>query len=474
MNLARILADRAAEHPGRPALLFEGDVVSYGELDRRAAVAAAALRAAGVGVGDRVAIRLPNTPAYVAAYFGALRAGAIAVPLNVLLAPPEVEARIAASSPVTIVDSPLPVDGERSAEPVERDDRRDGGPPLHLRDDGPAEGRGPHARRDPRGGRVRRGGARTDSGDVVFAVAPFPHVLGQQVLVSSFLVGAAVAIMSRFEPEAALATMTATGTTVLFAVPAMCISLSQAAAGADALPALRLAHVGGAPVPEEVAREFEQIFGARIADGYGLTELSGLATTFAVGRPRKPGSVGQPSPATEVRIVDPDERGVGEVQFRGPSVVRHTWTDPESPSAATDGEGWLATGDLGYLDEEGDLFLVDRKKEMIIRGGYNVYPREVEEALYAHPSVAEAAVVGVPHELLGEDVAAFVVLRPGARVSPEQLQEWTKERVAAYKYPRHVVLLDELPKGPTGKILKRSIDLTLVTREGQRLGSGQA
>ena len=254
----------------------------------------------------------------------------------------------------------------------------------------------------------------------------------------------------------------------------MCISLSQTAAGADALPPLRLAHVGGAPVPDEVAREFQQMFGARVADGYGLTELSGLATTFAVGRQRKPGSVGQPSRGTEVRIADPDERGVGEVQFRGPSVVRHTWTDPESPEAATDGEGWLATGDLGYLDEDGDLFLVDRKKEMIIRGGYNVYPREVENALYAHPAVVEVAVVGIPHELLGEDVAAFVVLRPGARVSPEELQAWTKERVAAYKYPRHVVVLDELPKGPTGKILKRSIDLTRLGRDVQRPESGQA
>jgi long-chain acyl-CoA synthetase len=369
---------------------------------------------------------------------------------------------------VTIVDNPLPVEGEPSAEPAERDDRET----AALLFTSGTTGR-------PRGAVLTHGGIRAAgefgaealgllAGDIVFAVAPFPHVLGQQVLVSSFLVGAAVSIMQRFEPETALATMSATGTTVLFAVPAMCISLGQVARDANALPPLRLAHVGGAPVPDEVARAFEQTFGARVADGYGLTELSGLATTFAVGRQRKPGSVGQPSRATEVRIVDPDERGVGEVQFRGPSVVRHTWTDPDSPAAATDAEGWLATGDLGYLDEDGDLFLVDRKKEMILRGGYNVYPREVEDALYAHPAVVEAAVVGVPHELLGEDVAAFVVLRPGALVSPEEVQAWTKERVAAYKYPRHVVLLDELPKGPTGKILKRSIDLTLLTREGQR------
>ncbi|HEY7538126.1 MAG TPA: AMP-binding protein, partial [Gaiellaceae bacterium] len=221
MNLAHILADRAAEHPDRPALLFEGEVVSYGELDRRAAVAAVALRAAGVGVGDRVAIRLPNTPAYVAAYFGALRVGAVAVPLNVLLAPPEIEARIAASNPVTIVDGPLPVEGERADDPVELDDAET----AALLFTSGTTGR-------PKGAVLTHGGIRAagefgaealglDAGDVVFAVAPFPHVLGQQVLVSSFLVGAAVSIMQRFEAEAALATMSATGTTVLFAVPAM-------------------------------------------------------------------------------------------------------------------------------------------------------------------------------------------------------------------------------------------------------------
>jgi len=467
MNLARILSDRAASHPGRPALLFEGDVVTYGELDRRTAVAAAALRAAGVGVGDRVAIRLPNTPAYVAAYFGALRSGAVAVPLNILLAPPEVEARLAVASPALVIDSPLPVDGEVFPEPIEQDDSR----AAALLFTSGTTGR-------PKGAVLTHGGIRAAgefgaealglvASDVVFGVAPFPHVLGQQVLVSSFLTGAAVSIMQRFEPETALATMTATGTTVLLAVPAMCISLNQAAAGADLLPPLRLAHVGGAPVPNEVACEFEQTFRTRIADGYGLTELSGLATTFAVGTTRKAGSVGKPSPATEVRIVGSDERGVGEVQFRGPSVIRHTWTDVEALAEATGSDGWLDTGDLGYLDEEGDLFLVDRKKEMIIRGGYNVYPREVEDALYAHPAVAEAAVVGVPHESLGEDVAAFVALRPGAVVTAEELQAWTKERVAAYKYPRRVVLVDELPKGPTGKILKRSIDRTVLERDEQ-------
>jgi long-chain acyl-CoA synthetase len=209
-------------------------------------------------------------------------------------------------------------------------------------------------------------------------------------------------------------------------------------------------------------RRFEETFAADIHEGYGLTEMSGLASTFSIGSKRKPGSVGRPSAATELRIADPYDGGVGEVMFRGPSVIAGFWTEPEATAAAVGADGWLATGDLGYLDADGDLFLVDRKKELIIRGGYNVYPREVEEVLYAHPAVLEAAVVGVPHETLGEDVAALVVVRSGETVSPEELEAWAKERVAAYKYPRHVVLVGELPKSPTGKILKREIDPALL------------
>jgi long-chain acyl-CoA synthetase len=223
---------------------------------------------------------------------------------------------------------------------------------------------------------------------------------------------------------------------------------------------VRIAHVGGAAVPEGVARDFERTFGGDVVEGYGLTELSGIATTFPAGRRRKPGSVGVPLGGTELRIRDPDDQGVGEVQFRGPSVIPGYWNDPEETAASIDDDGWLATGDMGRLDTDGDLSLVDRKKELIIRGGYNVYPREVEEALYAHPDVLEAAVVGLPDTTLGEDVAALVVRRPRATVTADELQAWTKERVAAYKYPRQIVFVDELPKGPTGKILKRAIDLS--------------
>jgi long-chain acyl-CoA synthetase len=459
MNLARILIEGAAVHGDRPALWFRGRPVSYSDLDRRAAVAAGALRERGVGAGERVAIRLPNSPAFVATYFGALRVGAVVVPLNPLLAPPEIEQRLAASTPAILVEDELPAAGEAAGESVDRESAE---PAVILFTSG-TSGR-------PKGAVLTHGGILTAArnaaeamalspDDVVLGAAPFSHVLGQSTgIVSTLLAGGAVAVVERFEPEQALAMMTETRTTILLGVPTMCIALAQAARGADELPPVRIAHVGGAAVPVEVARDFERTIGGEVYEGYGLTELSGIATTYTVGQRRKPGSVGMALGSTELQIRDPDERGVGEIEFRGPSVIPGYWNDPDATREAIDADGWLATGDMGYMDAEGYLFLVDRKKELIIRGGYNVYPREVEEALYAHPDVLEAAVVGIPHESLGEEVAALVVRRPGASVGADDLQAWAKERVAAYKYPRRIDFVDELPKGVTGKILKRAID----------------
>ena len=463
MNLARILADGAAAHGDRPALWFEERSTSYAELERRSAVAASALRDRGVGAGDRVAIRLSNSPDFIAAYFGALRLGAIIVPLNALLAPPEIEERIAASTPVTLVEDELPMKGDPVGEIVPRDWRD---PAVVLFTSG-TSGR-------PKGAILTHGGVRAAArnaadalalgpDDVMLGAAPFSHVLGQSTgIVSTLLVGGAISVVRRFEAEQTLATMTRTGTTILLGVPTMCIALCQAARGVARLPPVRIAHVGGAAVPEGVAQDFERTFGGDVVEGYGLTELSGIATTFPVGRRRKPGSVGVPLGGTELGIRDPDDQGVGEVMLRGPSVIPGYWNDPEATAAAIDADGWLATGDMGRVDDEGDLYLVDRKKELIIRGGYNVYPREVEEALYSHPGVLEAAVVGVPDERLGEEVAALVVPRPGSSVAVDDLRAWCRERVAAYKYPRRIVLVDDLPKGPTGKILKRAIDRSVV------------
>jgi long-chain acyl-CoA synthetase len=409
---------------------------------------------------------LPNGPAFLAAALGALRLGAIVVPLNALLAPPEVEARLEASGPRAFVEHEEELDGnaEPAADLIERDDAD---PAVLLFTSGTSgKPKGAILTHGSLHAAARNAADALELGprDVVLGAAPFSHVLGLSTgVVSTLLSGAAIAVVRRFEAEPTLALMAETRTTILLGVPTMCIALCQAARSAEALPPVRIAHVGGAAVPVEVARDFERTFGGEVYEGYGLTELSGLATTYVRNQTRKPGSVGMPLGSSELRIVslegEPLPAGeVGEVEFRGPSVIPGYWEDPQATAEAIDADGWLATGDLGYLDEDGYLFLVDRKKELIIRGGYSVYPREVEEALYAHPDVLEAAVIGLPDETLGEEVAAVVVPRPGTAPTAEGIQAWAKERVAAYKYPRRVIFVDALPKGPTGKILKRAID----------------
>ena len=215
-------------------------------------------------------------------------------------------------------------------------------------------------------------------------------------------------------------------------------------------------------------------------EGYGLSETSPVVSFNQPGRDRKPGSIGTPIEGVEMKLVDEDRNEaapgeVGEIAIRGPNVMKGYWHRPDATAAAIDEDGWFYTGDIARVDEDGYYFIVDRKKEMIIRGGYNVYPREIEEVLYEHPAVREAAVFGVPHDELGEEVAAAVALKPGADVTADELRDHVKSQVAAYKYPRHVWLVDELPKGATGKILKREIQAPAhLTPDASRSGpSGQ-
>jgi long-chain acyl-CoA synthetase len=224
---------------------------------------------------------------------------------------------------------------------------------------------------------------------------------------------------------------------------------------------LRLCISGGAAMPVEVLRNFEQQFGCVILEGYGLSETSPVASFNHPDKVRKPGSVGTPVEGVEMRLVgaggaDVPAGEVGEIAIRGHNVMKGYWGKPEATAEAIP-DGWFRTGDMGRRDEDGYYYIVDRKKEMIIRGGFNVYPREIEEVLHEHPAVAEVAVVGIPHPELGEDVGAAVALKPGASATPAELRAFAKERVAAYKYPRHVWLVDALPKGPTGKILRREV-----------------
>jgi long-chain acyl-CoA synthetase len=467
MNLAQILVTGRRKHGRRPALQLAGGRLTYDDLELRARRAAARLQGLGVEAGDRVALKLPNGPDFAAAWFGALQLGAIVVPLNVLLAQREIEERMRISGATLLVDDAALL--ESDLEPLGGVSERSPADPAVILFTSGTSGRAKGAVLTHGGidfaARAAASALALTPADVVLGVAPFSHVLGQSTgLVGSLSVGASVAVVERFDADETLRFMTGTGTTILLGVPAMSIALCQAAQSVAELPPLRIGHLGGAPVPLEVARTFEATFDAEVYEGYGLTELSGIATTYVQGQPRKPGSVGMPLHGTDMRIVDAEGAELpagepGEVEFRGPSVIPGYWNDAQETAAALTPDGWLATGDIGYVDEDGYLFLVDRKKDVIIRGGYNVYPREVEEVLYGHPDVLEAAVVGIEHPELGEEVGALVVPRPGRAPHADVIRDYVRERVAAYKYPRHVVLVESLPKGPTGKILKREIDV---------------
>jgi long-chain acyl-CoA synthetase len=226
---------------------------------------------------------------------------------------------------------------------------------------------------------------------------------------------------------------------------------------------LRLCMSGGSAMPVEIMRGFEEAFGCKVLEGYGLSETSPVASFNHPDRDRKPGSIGTPIEGVEMKVVDEDGKDVdqgevGEIVIKGHNVMKGYYKRDEA-TAESIKDGWFSSGDMAKIDEDGYFFIVDRKKDMIIRGGYNVYPREVEEVLYEHPAIAEAAVVGVPDDSMGEEVGAAVVLKEGEELDEGELRDFVKEQVANYKYPRRIWFLDELPKGPTGKILKREIEV---------------
>jgi long-chain acyl-CoA synthetase len=403
VTLGALLTDAAARFPERPALAFEGTRISYRELDR--------LAEAAVPEAPLLPLPLPNVPESVARFHGALRGGAVVVPLNPLLSEREVEVRRQPFEPLPGTAVVLYTSGT-TGEPKR----------VELS----------HALLRANAEYLARDALALTEDDVLFGSAPLAHVFGMTACMNaSIAAGATLALVRRFEPHAALETIERDGVTVFMGVPAMLAALVAASAESGRTPTLRLAHCGGAPLPLDTLRAFEERFDCTVLEGYGMTEVGGVAATNHAGRPRKPGSVGQAAVGHELRVA-----ADGEVLVRVE-------------------ERWLATGDVGRLDDEGHLFLLDRKKDVILRGGYTVYPREVEEALVAHPAVREAVVVGVPHPTLGEEVAALVV---ADGCTPEDLQAYVRERVAAYKYPRILSIVDDLPRGPSGKVLRRAID----------------
>jgi long-chain acyl-CoA synthetase len=485
-NLALSLRDAAARWPERVAVTHAGAALTAGELEARSARAAALLAARGVGRGDRVAIQLPNVPAFADFYFAALRLGAVVIPVNPLLRGAEsaytladAEARLlvawhesepptgeAAEVGTVRIEEPFGggvADAFAGADSIVAVDPEETAVILYTSG---TTGR-------PKGAELthRNLGLNTvaviaalgiGADDVLLGTLPLYHSFGQTcTLNASIAVGARLALLTRFDAAAAVDLIAAEGVTIAMGVPTMLSGIAAAAQGRGPFPRLRFAASGGAPLPREQARSFERVTGVPVLDTWGLSETSPAAT---LNRPEanRPGSVGRPIEGVEVAVFDDDGAAlppgeVGQLAVRGHNVMKGYWRRPDATAAAVTPAGWFLTGDLGRADEDGYLYVVGRLKDMIIRGGLNIYPREIEEVLHGHPAVGEAAVVGVPDERLGEEVGAAVTLAPGASATPEELREWLKERVAPFKYPRHVWLVDELPKGPTGKILKREI-----------------
>jgi long-chain acyl-CoA synthetase len=303
----------------------------------------------------------------------------------------------------------------------------------------------------------------SNPGDVALAVLPLFHIFGLTNILNTFIGrGAAVTLVPRFDPVKVLEVMQRDKVTHFAGVPTMYFGLLHAPERKNYdLSSLRICISGGAANPVEVIHAFEKEFNVPILEGYGLSETSPTASFNIMEKPRKPGSIGIPVWGVEMRIMDDNDNElpqgqVGEIVIRGHNVMKGYYKKPDATAEAMKNE-WFHTGDLAYVDEEGYFFIVDRKKDMIIRGGYNVYPREVEEVLYQHPAVREAAVIGVPDPKMGEDVKAFVSLKPGVSAESQEIIDFVKGKVAAYKYPRELVIMDDLPKGPTGKLLKREL-----------------
>lgn len=514
LNLSLLLDDSARRYPERIALVHGERRLTYAELDAQASQVANLLVSLGVEPGDRVALSCPNLPEFPILYYGILRAGAVVVPLNVMLKPREIAYHLDDSGAKTYfcfsgtADLPMGKYGSAGVE------QASGCPELILI--GAESGQAPAAyERHPRSFQsvVRglddtavilytsgttgqpKGAELTHANMVLNALAanrlfdsnpvrrdtyllalPLFHSFGQTVTMNAGLsVGATLVMMPRFDPKAALRLMIDEGITVFAGVPTMYHGLLGA--GDDTLQVdliartLRRAISGGAALPAEIHAQIAERFGVKILEGYGLSETSPLAVFSDPERGSPVGSIGVPIWGVEVKLVDAQGRAVddagsvGELVLRGHNVMKGYLNRPEATSEVLR-DGWLHTGDLARRDEDGFYYIVGRTKDLIVRGGYNVYPREIEEVLITHPAVSLAAVIGIPDERYGEEVKAFVIRQSGEQIGAEELIEWCKKQMAGYKYPRHIEFVESLPLTATGKILKRELSATAVAASG--------
>ncbi|GAA3208793.1 long-chain fatty acid--CoA ligase [Actinocorallia longicatena] len=500
-NLATMLRESRLAEPDKPLCHVNELTFTYAQVDEISGRVATSLAGLGLERGDRVAIQLPNLPQFLFLYFAILKAGLVAVPINPLLKAQEIgyhlrdsgarllvtfelfaeeAARGAADVPVFVVNLP---GGDVRPEGTRHFDE------LYFAED---TGEIAATAADdvavllytsgttgaPKGAELTHFqlymnctvggelfGFRED--DIGLAVLPLFHVFGlSSVLNVAVRYTGTIVLVPRFEVGPVLDAIERHGCTIFSGVPTMYFALLRADRAGRDLGSLRVGVSGGASIPEEIIREFEEEFpGVVILEGYGLSETASTATFNISAEQRKVGSVGKAIWGVQVAVVDekgaslpPGPDHVGEIVIKGHNVLKGYHDRPEASAAALRG-GWFHTGDLGYLDEDGYLFIVDRIKDLIIRGGYNVYPREVEEVLFAHPSIAEAAVIGKADERLGEEIVACVVLHPGtdSATAAEEITTYCAERLASYKRPREIRIMDALPISPTGKILKREL-----------------
>jgi long-chain acyl-CoA synthetase len=489
-NLADLVRAAVAERGDHVALRSGGRSLTWHHVDVAVDAAAAGLQALGLLPGDRVALALSNTPEMVAAYFGALRAGLVAVPVNTGSTTAELAWLVQDCGARAIVL-------DRTSAPAARElaDPHPAAPLLRIVVGAPAQGEVafgsfsgvPHqVGTDPEalavlmytsGTSGRPKGAMLSHrallasveqvhalpvapvlpDDVVLVVLPLFHIYALNGTLAAVVRTAATAVLlDRFDPLRTLDVIRDEGVTNIPGAPPMFVAWSQTPGLAEAFAGVRLLLTGAAPMPAAVLEEIRTATGLPVFEGYGLTEAAPGVTSTLVGGSAKPGSVGRPLPGVEVRLVDEEgelaeDGDPGEIQVRGPNLFSGYWPDG---TGGPDDEGWYATGDVAYEDEDGDLVLVDRRKELVIVSGFNVYPREVEDAIATHPDVAEVAVVGVPHPYTGEAVKAYVVPRPGSALTTHDISAHVGTRLARFKWPTIVELVDELPHSATGKVAK--------------------
>jgi long-chain acyl-CoA synthetase len=497
-SLAELLPTAATQHGDAVALVADDRQLTFLELEERSRRAAAALQELGVVPGDRVALVAGNTPAFVEALHGTLRAGAVAAPLNVLSTPKELgavlddaEAKVAVVDPAYLPAVLAVRDRPASLEQVVVTGRGRVPRPTHSFErlvgrvgepgavsPGPedlavlAYTAGTTAR--PKGAMLTHGNLvanleqiaevpalREGETDAVLGALPLFHIFGlNAVLGVALREGARVVLVEGFDPSATLDLVARDRITILPGAPPMFAAWLRAAENREVdLGAVRLAVSGAAPLPGRLLQAFRERFGITIWEGYGLTETSPAVTTNALGEEARPDSIGRVLPGVAVRLVDEHGNEVedgdpGEIVVRGPNVFRGYWRRPEETEDAFR-DGWFRTGDAAYRDDDGYLYIVDRRKDLVIVSGFNVFPKEVEEAILRHPAVSECAVIGVPDERTGEAVKAIVVQEPGRTVTEEDIMEHCRELLARFKWPRHVEIVDELPRHETGKVRRR-------------------